>query len=116
MRRPTISAGTGPKWAWGLSRRGVPHSGYFYLGATFHRPFGEMAKADVTWLDRYTGLTPYRMSTFLSGSYLTVDLRYYFHETGQGQSAQGPGGADDVGAVWEVQEFMEVREAREVGE
>ena len=54
-------------------------SGYFYLGATFHRPFGEMAKADVTWLDRYTGLTPYRMSTFLSGSYLTVDLRYYFH-------------------------------------
>ena len=55
-------------------------SGYFYLGATFHRPFGEMAKADVTWLDRYTGLTPYRMSTFLSGSYLTVDLRYYFHE------------------------------------
>lgn len=55
-------------------------SGYFYLGATFHRPFGEMAKADVTWLDRYTGYTPYRLSTYLSGSYLTVDLRYYFHE------------------------------------
>ncbi|MEO5585262.1 MAG: hypothetical protein ABIQ75_07395 [Flavobacteriales bacterium] len=55
-------------------------SGYFYLGATFHRPFGEMAQADVTWLDRYAGLRPYRMSALLSGSYLTVDLRYYFHE------------------------------------
>lgn len=55
-------------------------SGYFYLGATFHRPFGEMAKADVTWVDRYAGYKPYPMSTYLSGSYLTLDLRYYFHE------------------------------------
>lgn len=39
-----------------------------------------MAQADVVWLDRYAGLTPYRISTLLSGSYLTVDLRYYFHE------------------------------------
>ena len=55
-------------------------SGYFYLGATFHRPFGDMAQADVTWLDRYAGYRPYKMSTLLSGSYLTLDLRYYFHE------------------------------------
>lgn len=55
-------------------------SGYFYLGATYHRPFGDMAQADATWLDRYAGFRPYRMITRLSGSYLTVDLRYFFHE------------------------------------
>lgn len=55
-------------------------SGYFYFGATFHRPFGDMAQADVTWLDRYAGYRPYKMSALLSGSYLTADLRYYFHE------------------------------------
>jgi hypothetical protein len=55
-------------------------SGYFYLGATFHRPFGEMAQANVTWLDKYRSYQPYKMTTLLSGSYLTVDLRYFFHE------------------------------------
>ncbi len=55
-------------------------SGYFYVGATFHRPFGAMAQADVTWLDKYRSYQPYRMTTLLSGSYLTVDLRYFFHE------------------------------------
>ncbi len=55
-------------------------SGYFYFGATFHRPFGSMAQADVTWLDKYRSYQPYKMSTLLSGSYLTVDLRYFFHE------------------------------------
>lgn len=55
-------------------------SGYFYLGATFHRPFGAMAQADVTWLDKYRSYQPYKMTTLLSGSYLTVDLRYFFHE------------------------------------
>ena len=55
-------------------------SGYFYLGATFHRPFGDMAQADATWLDRYASYRPYRMTTGLSGSYLTMDLRYFFHE------------------------------------
>jgi len=55
-------------------------SGYFYLGATFHRPFGDMAQADITWLDRHAGYRPYKLTTLLSGSYLTLDLRYYFHE------------------------------------
>lgn len=55
-------------------------SGYFYIGATFHRPFGDMAQANVTWLDKYRSYQPYRMITGLSGSYLTVDLRYFFHE------------------------------------
>jgi hypothetical protein len=53
-------------------------SGYFYLGASFHRPFGAIAVADLT----YYGPTflPYDMRTELDGGYLTLDLRYYFHE------------------------------------
>jgi hypothetical protein len=53
-------------------------SGYFYLGASFHRPFGAIAVADLT----YYGPTflPYMMRTELDGGYLTLDLRYYFHE------------------------------------
>ncbi len=57
----------------------TPKSGTFYLGATFHRPFNDMATADLTY---YTAgsFFPYRMRTVLDGSYLTADLRYYFHE------------------------------------
>lgn len=56
-------------------------SGIFYLGATFHRPFGDMAVADLTFWDERNRLFPYhRMRGMLSGSYVTADLRYYFHE------------------------------------
>ncbi|MBX2974415.1 MAG: outer membrane beta-barrel protein [Flavobacteriales bacterium] len=55
-------------------------SGIFHIGATFHRPFGDMAIADLTYWDVQRGFFPYRMRGALSGSYLTVDLRYYFHE------------------------------------
>jgi hypothetical protein len=51
-------------------------SGAIYLGATYHRPFSEV----------FTNSTIYRKGTVetgsftqLSGSYLTADLRYYFH-------------------------------------
>lgn len=53
-------------------------SGYFYLGATFHRPFNDMAQADATWFS--SNFVPYRSSQLLDGSYLTLDLRYFFHE------------------------------------
>ncbi|HRH71375.1 MAG TPA: hypothetical protein PLB89_17875 [Flavobacteriales bacterium] len=55
-------------------------SGIVYLGATFHRPFNTMAVADLTYYDRAAGFFPYTMRGELNGSYLTVDLRYYFHE------------------------------------
>lgn len=56
-------------------------SGIFYLGATFHRPFGDMAVADLTFWDERNRLYPYhRLRGGLSGSYVTADLRYYFHE------------------------------------
>ncbi len=52
-------------------------SGWFYLGATFHRPFGDMAQAEFTWYDRFNFGTT--MTAGIPGSYLTADLRYFFH-------------------------------------
>lgn len=56
-------------------------SGIFYVGATYHRPFNDLALADLSYI--FYGPPsrkdyPQRMA--LAGSYLTVDLRYYFHE------------------------------------
>lgn len=55
-------------------------SGIFYLGATFHRPFGDMAIADLTFWDVQRNFLPYPMRGALNGGYITADLRYYFHE------------------------------------
>ncbi|MFT4678094.1 MAG: hypothetical protein ACI84C_000143 [Flavobacteriales bacterium] len=52
-------------------------SGYLYLGASYHRPFGPVASSRATFI--LSGV-PETLSTDLSGSYLTLDLRYYFHE------------------------------------
>lgn len=52
-------------------------SGYFYFGASFHRPFSEIATGQARMeLNTF----PTRVSFDLSGSYLTFDLRYFFHE------------------------------------
>ena len=53
-------------------------SGIFYLGATFRRPFGNMSTVDLTYYGE--NFFPYTMRTELQGSYLTVDIRYFFHE------------------------------------
>lgn len=52
-------------------------SGYFYLGASYHRPFSHMAK-EIVW---YNGnKRDERLDFNLSGNYITLDLRYFFHE------------------------------------
>lgn len=74
-------------WAQGsvIGNLGVEYrsdkSGIFYLGATYHRPFDDLALADISYI--YYG--PPARSDFpqrltVAGSYLTVDIRYYFHE------------------------------------
>lgn len=63
----------------GVEYRTEKH-GIFYLGATFHRPFNDMATAELTYYDIPNNFFPYNMRTPLDGSYLTVDLRYYFHD------------------------------------
>lgn len=54
--------------------------GYWYLGASFHRPFTNIYFTGV----RYSSPVENTESTFqLVGSYLTFDLRYFFHEKPQ---------------------------------
>lgn len=52
-------------------------SGFFYLGVTFHRPFGNMANSEAVL--SYLGAIK-RNVVELNGTYFTVDLRYFFHE------------------------------------
>jgi len=61
-------------------------SGFLYLGASFHRPFQEIAytKSTVT-----INTNPSSVVYELAGSYLTVDLRYFFHEDPQRRKAKG---------------------------
>lgn len=51
--------------------------GIFYLGASYHRPFNDMAITRVTYkIDN----VPFVEEVSLNGNYLTLDLRYFFHE------------------------------------
>jgi hypothetical protein len=64
-------------WEWRTEK-----SGYFYIGASWHRPF------KFIYLSRTEYSKPGKLPTDpnafseveLSGSYLTLDLRYFFHE------------------------------------
>ena len=51
--------------------------GYFYFGASFHRPFSEIA---TTQARMELNTFPTRVSYQINGSYLTFDFRYFFHE------------------------------------
>jgi hypothetical protein len=54
-------------------------SGYWYFGASFHRPFSKIMEEFVV----YRGENQNRVveTTFdVTGNYLTLDLRYFFHE------------------------------------
>jgi hypothetical protein len=52
--------------------------GLFYLGFSYHRPFQYLTKAGVG----YTEELDRKEAAFfdISGNYLTIDLRYFFHE------------------------------------
>lgn len=51
--------------------------GYWYLGISYHRPFDDVATTRATLIRDNIPLSVYNN---LSGSYLTIDLRYFFHE------------------------------------
>lgn len=51
--------------------------GYWYVGASYHRPFGPIADA-VAQISR-NGSTR-KLEVPVTGNYLTLDLRYFFHE------------------------------------
>ena len=55
------------------------NSGYFYLGASVHRPFNTIAQTRLEYYREPT-VVGSEARLELSGNYLTVDFRYYFHE------------------------------------
>jgi hypothetical protein len=52
-------------------------AGYFYLGASYHRPFDEIA---YVYGEMLIDTDPTTVVYPVSGNYLTIDLRYFFHE------------------------------------
>lgn len=55
-------------------------SGYFYVGASYHRPFQSIYLSEQHYVDDpdYTISNPALIG--ITGNYLTIDLRYFFHE------------------------------------
>ncbi|MBI2967343.1 MAG: hypothetical protein HYY40_05960 [Bacteroidetes bacterium] len=52
-------------------------NGYYYLGASYHMPFTEIANTKI----RYTrGMVSELVEEKLFGTYLTVDIRYFFEK------------------------------------
>jgi hypothetical protein len=53
----------------------TPKSGYFYLGASYHRPFSYIFISEISYNNRIEPAI-----TTLSGNYITIDLRYFFYQ------------------------------------
>ncbi len=54
--------------------------GYFYLGASYQRPFNDIA---TTRFEAQLNRNPARINQSIQGNYLTLDVRYFFHEKPQ---------------------------------
>jgi hypothetical protein len=68
--QPALLANYGFEWR-------TKDKGYFYLGASYHRPFQQIATTKVLFqLDD----DPTTTFVALGGNYLTADFRYFFHE------------------------------------
>jgi len=52
--------------------------GYFYLGASYSMPLGWMARTRSRWVNKFGVHHDHNYE--LTGQYLTLDLRYFFHE------------------------------------
>lgn len=59
--------------------------GFYYLGVSYNRPFREIG---ATVLTAEFNKDPARMEHFLKGDYLTLDLRYFFHEKPERRKAK----------------------------
>lgn len=56
-------------------------AGYFYLGGTYHVPFADVYRSRIQYTDENAQIPGNEQvqQFFLSGSYLTFDIRYFFH-------------------------------------
>ncbi|MFN5319066.1 MAG: hypothetical protein ACK5CY_09525 [Bacteroidia bacterium] len=71
----------------GIEYRSV-RSGYFYLGASFNRPFFPIYELAVDYTQNQTVISS--IVAPMRGTYLTADLRYYFHESPERKKAKLP--------------------------
>lgn len=56
-------------------------SGYLYLGISLHRPFNNITTAGVAFIEQDFNRIERESAFFdILGNYLTLDLRYFFHE------------------------------------
>ncbi len=76
---PGVLANLG--WEWRTEK-----SGYFYLGASYHRPYQHIYDTFVIYKEGVGRETPAQFK--LEGTYLTVDLRYFFHEDPDSKSSK----------------------------
>jgi hypothetical protein len=66
-------------WEWRTKK-----SGYFYLGASYHRSFSNIYTTSVAYIRNPQSTSADALNTTpLNGDYFTFDLRYYFHENAQ---------------------------------
>jgi hypothetical protein len=56
-------------------------AGYFYLGGTYHVPFSDVYRSRFEYLDQSSPvpINDQVQQIFLNGSYLTFDVKYFFH-------------------------------------
>ena len=54
--------------------------GYFYFGATIHRPFTEVANLTLSYYEDPSTPDFINFSGEISGTYLSLDLRYFFNK------------------------------------
>jgi hypothetical protein len=62
-------------------------NGSIYIGATYHQPFSPIADTKVNYF-RDPSFSDASIQSPVSGTYLTLDLRYYFHESAEGREAR----------------------------
>ena len=74
VRNHTFQAAIISNLGWEYRTEG---SGYFYLGASLHRPFDYELTTKAHYKRNTKEIDIYQP---LSGSYLTIDFRYFFHE------------------------------------
>jgi hypothetical protein len=53
--------------------------GYFYLGATYHIGFGDIYRSRIQYVNPDDNFYSSPATINLNGSYLTFDVRYFFH-------------------------------------
>lgn len=55
-------------------------AGYFYLGASVHRPFTDVANFRLSYTNDPTQSEYVNLDTKISGTYFSIDLRYFFNK------------------------------------